>query len=74
VAKSHWHLDDTWVKEKAKQEEGHEISAGNPFPRKHLPKCCKSYKKYQGIMPPKCAGGEGCQVCWLIYEVKNDIN
>lgn len=41
--------------------------------RAKLPKLCKGYKKYNGIMPPKCCGGEGCQVCWLIYEVKNDI-
>ena len=76
MAKSHWHLDDT-VGVGGTKLNGRMSEPREPFPevspRKQLPKLCKGYKKYQGIMPPKCAGGEGCQVCWLIYEVKNDI-
>lgn len=70
MAKSYWHMDDS------PKPIQHEVVETAPeiSPRKQLPKCCKSYKKYQGIMPPKCAGGDGCQVCWLIYEVKNGID
>jgi hypothetical protein len=67
MAKSYWHMDDT-VKIVREPQPPPEVS-----PRKHLPKVCKYYKKYQGIMPPKCSGGNGCQVCWLIYEAKNEI-
>jgi hypothetical protein len=41
-------------------------------PRKSLPRVCKSgaYQTYKGLVEPRCCGGSGCQVCWLIYEEK----
>lgn len=68
MAKSYWRLEDTVGLPDYPPNPKPEVS-----PRKQLPKLCKNYKSYKGIMPPKCSGGEGCQVCWLIYEVKNDI-
>lgn len=36
-----------------------------------LPLCCRSaYKKYNGLKKPRCCGGTGCQVCWLIHRAK----
>lgn len=73
MAKSYWRLPDAPT-----PLEG--IPDYPPTPtepsslRKQLPKLCKNYKTYKGFLPPKCSGGEGCQVCWLIYEVKNGID
>lgn len=78
MAKSYWHIDDSPLEQPRSQSGNVKIqeleAALEKFSsRKQLPKACKYYKKYQGIMPPKCSGGSGCQVCWLIYEVKNEI-
>lgn len=73
MAKSYWRLPD-----EPNPLEGIADYPPSPpepsYPRKQLPKLCKNYKSYKGFMPPKCSGGEGCQVCWLIYEVKNGID
>lgn len=74
MAKSHWHLDDTpQILKDMDYLDSLEPKKEAIPPRNQLPKACKLYKKYQGLMPPKCSGGTGCQVCWLIYEVKNGI-
>jgi len=38
-----------------------------------LPQRCKSIKKYNGIRKPKCSKGKGCQDCWQIYWIKNNL-
>lgn len=76
MAKSYWRLPDEEVRSQSHRMKQQELEAYTEpsSPRKQLPKLCKNYKTYKGFLPPKCSGGEGCQVCWLIYEVKNGID
>ena len=39
--------------------------------RARLPfKCKTAWRNYLGLKPPRCNGGQGCQVCWQIYTLK----
>jgi len=38
---------------------------------KTRPLCCKkAHLGYKGERSPRCCGGGGCQVCWMIFKAK----
>lgn len=39
-----------------------------------LPADCGHSSQYQGLIAPTCAGGQGCQKCWAVFYLKNNIS
>jgi hypothetical protein len=84
MTKSYWlQSDDSWrnIDAKAYEEVQKAIHGDSsdhveqPLPKEnlhgHLPRLCSNYKQYKGHQTPRCSGGTGCQVCWLIYEERH---
>lgn len=67
-------VKSTWMGVAANTPTASEPATVTAVGMAELPADCGGSDKYQGLIAPVCAGGSGCQKCWQIFYMQNNVD